>query len=196
MSARCPNERTLGNDALTLGFHIQRLSRVSLGRKSKMNNSVTIRLRNVEPSDISIFFEQHLDPEANRMAAFVRKERQDRAVFDVHWKRILDSSANVNKTILRGEEVAGCIACFPMEGQLEVTFWVRKKHWGKGVATQALKKLLQEITHRPIFARAAKDNIGSVRVLQKCDFKIIGEDKGFAEGRDEETEEYIFRLDE
>jgi RimJ/RimL family protein N-acetyltransferase len=160
-----------------------------------MNNSATITLRNVEPSDISIFFEQQLDPEAIRMAAFVRKERQDRAVFDAHWKRIMDSTANVNKTILRGEEVVGHIACFPQEGELEVTYWIGKKHWGKGVATQALKKLLQEITHRPIFARAAKDNIGSVRVLQKCDFKIIGEDKGFAQGRGEATEEYILRLD-
>lgn len=107
----------------------------------------------------------------------------------------MDATENVNKTILRGEEVAGHIACFPLDGKLEVTYWIGKKHWGKGVATQALKKLLQEITHRPIFARAAKDNIGSVRVLQKCDFKIIGEDKGFAQGRGEETEEYIFRLD-
>ena len=160
-----------------------------------MNNSVTITLRNVETSDISIFYEQQLDPEANRMAAFVNKARQDRAVFDAHWKRITDSTANVNKTILLGEEVAGHIACFPQDGEFEVTYWVGKKHWGKGVATQALKKLLREITHRPIFARAAKDNIGSVRVLQKCDFKIIGEDKGFAQARGEETEEYLFRLD-
>ena len=160
-----------------------------------MDNSVTITLRNVETSDISIFYEQQLDPEANRMAAFVRKERQDRAVFDAHWKRIMDSTGIVNKTILRGEEIAGHISCYPQEGELEVTYWIGKKHWGKGVATQALKKLLQEITHRPIFARAAKDNIGSIRVLQKCDFKIIGEDKGFAEGRGQETEEYILRLD-
>ena len=101
----------------------------------------------------------------------------------------------VNKTILLGEEVAGHVACFPLDGELEVTYWIGKKHWGKGVATQALKQLLQEITHRPVFARAAKDNIGSVKVLQKCDFKIIGEDKGFAQGRGEETEEYLFRLD-
>ena len=160
-----------------------------------MNNSVTITLRNVETSDIPIFFEQQLDPEANRMAAFVRKERQVRAVFDAHWKRIMDSTANVNKTILRGEEVAGHISCYPQEGELEGTYWLGKKHWGKGVATQALKKLLQEITHRPLFARAAKDNIRSIRVLQKCDFKIIDENKGFAKGRGEETEEYIFRLD-
>src|SRR6516162_9178545 len=160
-----------------------------------MDNSVTITLRNVETSDISIFYEQQLDPEANRMAAFVRKERQDRAVFDAHWKRVTDSTANVNKTILRGVEVAGHIACYPQEGELEVTYWIGKKHWGKGVATQALKKLLQEITHRPIFARAAKDNIRSIRVLQKCDLKIIDENKDFAQGRGEETEEYIFRLD-
>jgi len=32
-------------------------------------------------------------------------------------------------------------------------------------------------------------------VLQKCDFKIICENKDFAQGRGEETEEYIFRLD-
>jgi RimJ/RimL family protein N-acetyltransferase len=160
-----------------------------------MNNSVAVTLRNVETSDISIFFEQQLDPEANRMAAFVRKERHDRAAFDAHWKRIMNAPGIVNKTILRGAEVAGSIACFPQEGELEVTYWIGKEHWGKGVATEALKQLLQEITHRPIFARAAKDNIGSVRVLQKCDFKIIGEDKGFAQGRGEETEEYIFRLD-
>jgi len=158
-----------------------------------MNNSVTITLRNAETSDISIFFEQQLDLEANRMAAFVRADLHDRAAFDAHWKRIMDSTGIVNKTILRGEEVSGHISCYPREGELEVTYWLGKKHWGKGVATQALKKLLQEITDRPIFARAAKDNIGSIRVLQKCDFKIIGENKDFAQGRGEETEEYIFR---
>jgi hypothetical protein len=37
--------------------------------------------------------------------------------------------------------------------------------------------------------------ISSIRRLQKCDFKIVGENKDFAPGRGEETEEYIFRLD-
>ncbi len=47
---------------------------------------------------------------------------------------------------------------------------------------------------RPIFARAATDNIGSIRVLQKCGFEIIGKNKDFANGRGEVTEEYILRL--
>jgi hypothetical protein len=64
-----------------------------------MNNSVTITIRNVETSDIPIFFEQQLDPEANRMAAFVSRDPHDRAAFDTHWKRIIDSTGIVNKTI-------------------------------------------------------------------------------------------------
>ena len=160
-----------------------------------MNNPVTITLRNVETSDISIFFEQQLDREANRMAAFVRDDPHDRVAFDAHWKRILNSTGIVNKTILRGQEVAGHISCYPLEGELEVTYWLGKEHWDKGVATHALKALLQEITHRPLFARAAKDNVASAKVLQKCGFQIIGENKDFAQGRGEETEEYIFRLD-
>jgi RimJ/RimL family protein N-acetyltransferase len=107
----------------------------------------------------------------------------------------MDSTGTVNKIILRGDEVAGHVSCYRQEGELEVTYWLGKKHWGKGVATEALKKLLQEIAHRPVFARAAKDNVGSIRVLEKCGFKIIGENSGFAQGRGEETEEYIFRLD-
>jgi hypothetical protein len=43
--------------------------------------------------------------------------------------------------------------------------------------------------------RAAADNIGSLRVLQKCGFKIIGKNKDFANGRGQDTEEYILRLD-
>jgi RimJ/RimL family protein N-acetyltransferase len=55
--------------------------------------------------------------------------------------------------------------------------------------------MLELVVERPIFARAATDNIGSIRVLQKCGFKIIGKDKGFANGRGQDTEEYILRLD-
>jgi hypothetical protein len=61
--------------------------------------------------------------------------------------------------------------------------------------TQALNRMLHLVVGRPIFARAATDNIGSIRVLQKCGFKIIGKNKDFANGRGEDTEEYILRLD-
>ena len=55
--------------------------------------------------------------------------------------------------------------------------------------------MLHLVLDRPIFARAAADNIGSIRVLEKCGFRIIGKNKDFANGRGQETEEYILRLD-
>ena len=54
---------------------------------------------------------------------------------------------------------------------------------------------LEFVTVRPLYARAAKDNIGSRRVLEKCGFVICGEDKGFAHARGAEIEEYVLRLD-
>ena len=92
-------------------------------------------------------------------------------------------------------QVAGHIACYPDGENMEVTYWLGREFWGRGLATQALKRMLHLVVDRPIFARAAADNIGSIRVLQKCGFKIIGTNKDFANGRGEDTEEY-FRLDD
>jgi RimJ/RimL family protein N-acetyltransferase len=94
-----------------------------------------------------------------------------------------------------GGQVAGYIACYPQDGHLEVTYWLGREFWGRGLATQALQQMLKLVATRPIFGRAATDNLGSIRVLQKCGFKIVGQDKGFAHGRGEETEESILRLD-
>ena len=160
-----------------------------------MSKFETIVLREVESSDLQTFYEQQLDPEGLRMAAFVSKNPKDKAAFDARWERILNSPQNINRTIVAEGQVVGHIACFPDEGRLEVTYWLGREFWGRGLATQALKRLLQLVVDRPIFARAATDNVGSIRVLQKCGFKIIGKDKGFANGRGEETEEYILRLD-
>ena len=78
---------------------------------------------------------------------------------------------------------------------MEVTYWLGREFWGRGLATQALIRMLHLVVDWPILARAATDNIGSLRLLQKCGFKIVGENKDFANGRGEETEEYILRLD-
>jgi RimJ/RimL family protein N-acetyltransferase len=124
-----------------------------------------------------------------------RKDPKDKAAFHAHWDKILKSSQNTNRTIVAEGQVAGYISCYPHEENIEVTYWLGRECWGKGLATEALRKMLHLVVARPIFARAATDNIGSIRVLQKCGFKIIGRDRGFANGRGEDTEEYILRLD-
>lgn len=151
-----------------------------------------VTLREVLPSDLPIFFEYNRDPVAVHMAAFTNADPNDRTAFDAHWARILAAPDVVNRTIVVDDgRVAGSVASYVMEGETEVTYWLGRDFWGRGIATAALAEFLKEQTVRPIFARAAKDNAGSLRVLQKCGFVIIGEDRGYANGRGGEIEEYI-----
>jgi RimJ/RimL family protein N-acetyltransferase len=153
-----------------------------------------IVLRDVTDDDLPIFFEQQLDPDAIYMAAFTSKDPTDRDAFMAHWARIRADEAIINRTILCDDQVAGSVASFEDFGQLEVTYWLGREFWGKGIATRALAALLEYQTTRPIYARAAKDNAASLRVLQKCGFVITGEDKGYANARGEVIEEYLLTL--
>ena len=56
-------------------------------------------------------------------------------------------------------------------------------------------EVLAETDERPIYARAASDNVGSLRVLEKAGFRPIGVNRDFAPGRGEEIEETILRRD-
>lgn len=73
----------------------------------------------------------------------------------------------------------------------EVSYGLGKTFWGRGIATQALALFLAEVSIRPIHARVAKDNAASLRVLERNGFTISGEDRGFAEGRGAEIEEWL-----
>jgi RimJ/RimL family protein N-acetyltransferase len=76
-------------------------------------------------------------------------------------------------------------------GEPEISYWLGKDYWGKGVATAALSAFLDHVEMRPLYARVAKDNLASQRVLEKCGFTVDGEDKGFSNARGVEVEEVI-----
>lgn len=85
----------------------------------------------------------------------------------------------IKQTIIVENNVVGHILRFEQFGEPEVSYWIGKEYWGKGIATKALREFLKHITIRPLYARAAKDNAGSLKVLKKCGFIITGEDSGF-----------------
>lgn len=154
-----------------------------------------VQLREVRESDLPIFFEQQLDPSANSMAAFTVKDPSDRQAFTAHWNKILGDEGITIMTILFDGDVAGSILSHGwFGGEPEVSYWLGKEYWGEGIATEALAAFLDHIKRRPLYARAAKDNIASVRVLEKCGFTICGYDRGFANARGEEIEEVILKL--
>ncbi len=98
------------------------------------------------------------------------------------------------KTILFDGHVAGNIVSFEQAGEPLVGYWIGKEYWGKGVATKALSQLLGHVKARPLYARAAKHNISSIRVLEKCGFTISGNDKAIANAQGDEIEEVILKL--
>ncbi|WEH41284.1 GNAT family N-acetyltransferase [Streptomyces sp. AM 2-1-1] len=157
--------------------------------------SLDVSLRPVHPSDLPVFFRHMSDPESNRMAAFTAEDPTDRDHFDAHWERILASPGIVTRTVLADGDVVGHAAVYGEPGEREVTYVVDRFYWGRGIATAALRGLLAEVSERPLHARAAADNTGSVRVLEKCGFTVVGEERSFANARGAEISELSLRLE-
>jgi RimJ/RimL family protein N-acetyltransferase len=80
-----------------------------------------------------------------------------------------------------------------LDGKRHVTYWIGREFWGNGIATDALHRLLRVIHDRPIYA-TAKDNVASIRVLEKCGFLNCGSGRAFARERGTEIEEVFFEL--
>jgi RimJ/RimL family protein N-acetyltransferase len=154
-------------------------------------------LRDVVNDDLPIFFENQLGQEANYMAAFTARDPTNQDAFRAHWQKILANETGIIQTIIFNEQVAGSVSSYEDEGKPEVTYWLGKEYWGKRIATWALKEFLaNHNTIRPIYARVAKDNLGSRRVLEKCGFTVLSESKGFANARGQEIEELLLELGE
>lgn len=151
-------------------------------------------LRDVIKDDLPIFYEQQMDPTANFMAAFTAKDPSDKAAFQAHWEKVLSNETIIKKTVMYSGNVAGHVLSFEQFGEREVSYWIGREFWGRGIATESLSLFLEAISTRPLYARAAKDNMASIRVLEKCGFEVQGEDKGYSNSRAEEVEEYILKL--
>ena len=148
-------------------------------------------VRAVTESDLPILFEQQLDPEATAMAAFPSRDRE---AFMKHWARIMADEKVVIKTILFDDQIAGSILSWEMLGEREVGYWFGKEFWGKGIATHALKEYVNIVMTRPLYAHVARHNVGSRRVLEKCGFKVVGEDT-YTNPAGVEVEEFILKLE-
>ena len=152
-------------------------------------------LREVEDRDIGILFEHASDRDAIRMAAFTSPAADERTTFEERWARLRSDVSTTNRVVEIGGRVVGHIASFDLEGRREITYWIGREDWGRGIATRALQEFLRLEATRPLYAQAASDNAASIRVLTKCGFLVVGSGRGFAYGRGEETDEVVLRLD-
>ncbi|MFI4893019.1 MAG: GNAT family N-acetyltransferase [Phycisphaerales bacterium JB058] len=150
-----------------------------------------IKLREVVPGDLPTIYAYQLDPEANRMAVAKPRSRDD---FRSHWEQSLDDPKVVARVIVADGEVVGHISCFEMDGRENVGYWVDRAHWGKGIASRGLARFLGVVERRPLHARAARSNAGSIRVLEKCGFVLTGYEWSEETERFPACEEAVFEL--
>jgi len=135
----------------------------------------SISLREVTDADVEVFYDHQRDPIAVEMAAFPAREKE---AHRQHWTKIQADETTINRTILFGDEVAGSILSWVHDDKRWIAYWIGREHWGKGVATSALRKFVDLLGERPLVAHVAKHNIGSIRVLEKCGFKPQSEETG------------------
>jgi RimJ/RimL family protein N-acetyltransferase len=153
-------------------------------------------LREVRDEDLAVLFEQWADPVAAQMAAFTAPDHMDRDAFERRWSRLMADETVINRAIVVNGDVAGTIGSWGDPDGREVTYWIGRPYWGKGIATAALVAFLAVDRSRPLHARVAYDNVASRRVLEKSGFRVIASGRGFAEARLAEIEEFLLRLEE
>lgn len=132
----------------------------------------SITLRSVEEDDLPIFFEQQADPVAFRMA---NVPPRDWEAFMAHWRKYMADDTTTYRAILVGGRVVGHIVSWERDSERWVGYWIGRDDWGKGIASEALRRFVGEVTTRPLTAFVAKHNAASLRVLHKCGFTISAE---------------------
>jgi RimJ/RimL family protein N-acetyltransferase len=126
-----------------------------------------VTLRPVATSDLDALYRFQLDEEALAMADFPSREWP---AFQEHWSKVLADPHVVSLAIEADGELVGNIGCWTQAGHREVGYWIDRTHWGRGIATAALRELVAELSERPLYAYVAQHNVGSIRVLENCAF--------------------------
>ncbi|WP_310392169.1 GNAT family N-acetyltransferase [Hymenobacter sp.] len=156
--------------------------------------NANITLAETEKDDLDAFFQFQLDEEANYLAVFTSKDSNDKTAYvEKYTKFLIDPTINM-RTIKVNDIIASSVAKFVIKNDAEITYWIDKKFWGQGIATTALKDFLKTEQIRPIYGRVAFDNHGSQKVLEKCGFVKTGKGKRFANARQTEIGEHIYKI--
>lgn len=153
-----------------------------------------IDLRPFDDDDLDAVFEMMRDREAVEMAAFTASDPDDRAAFDAWIARQRADDDVLCLVVTEDGGFAGTAAAFTVDGDREVSYWIARHAWGRGVATAALRLLISHEPVRPLFARSAAHNAASIAVLRKVGFTELSRNIDFAPGIGRDTEEIVFTL--
>lgn len=156
------------------------------------DNKMRVVLREVDDSDLPVYFEYLRDPEAAAMAGI---DPNDQHAFQKQWTNRRRDTESVTRTIEDPESgaVLGYIVGFPDGSDFRVAYWVDREYWGRGVATASLGAFMAEVERRPVYARAPRQNEAAVVVLKRNGFHLVGEESGYSAEAGQVLDELILR---
>lgn len=184
-----------------------------------------VTLREVADEDLPVFFGYLQDPHAQSMAASTFEDYSDPQAFTSYWAKLRRQEDAIVRTItvpadaveddvsaVGGEDtptdvdaetpatsdagrVAGHISIAPTDEGPQVRYWVDRPLWGRGVATGALREILDLAKKRPIIAQISRSNEPGAAVLLNNGFSLAGEDTGFDNAKGRMIDELIYRLE-
>jgi RimJ/RimL family protein N-acetyltransferase len=153
-----------------------------------------IELRDVDDDDLDAIFEMMRDPDSVAMAAFTAEDPDDRGGFDAWIARERAAPEVSYAVVTENGGFAGTAAAFTVDGEREVSIWLARHAWGRGVATDALHLLVSREPERPLYARAAAHDTGWIAVLTRSGFTEVSRSRVFAPGVGADVEEVVFAL--
>jgi hypothetical protein len=138
----------------------------------------------VNADDLPVFFRAPAEPGGEPEAAFQPRKG---GLHGPHEDPA--DETNITKPILFNGEAATSSACAVR--RTRVGYWIAD-FWGQGIATQALGSFGRNPVASAL--RRCCNNLGSRRVLEKCGFTVLGEDRFSYGTPEEEFEEFTLIL--
>jgi RimJ/RimL family protein N-acetyltransferase len=147
-------------------------------------------LRPIRPSDAGMMEHYTSDERVARMTSSIPHPLPPGAT-EAFVARVTapDRSEDVwifDATKSGGAEVMGVISLIRLDrNQSEISYWVAPALWNTGLASQAVRALVDANPMRndTIFATVFQDNPASGRVLTNCGFDYIGDAESFSVAR-------------
>lgn len=165
---------------------------MSLDRTATQPTVLTERfdLRPLRTSDKGLIEHYSADVRLARMTANIPHPLPPGAV-DAYVTRVTAPVRNedvwaMDATKDGGPELMGVIGLERMDrNQVEVDYWVAPPFWNTGVASDAVRALVEAnpTGSETMFASVFQDNPASARVLVNCGFEYIGDAEAFSVAR-------------
>lgn len=125
------------------------------------------------------------------------QEARDTIIFLMNSYRTT-TGPYVYPILLKNGENIGYVQAIPIDDEWEVGYHIAKEYTSNGYATEALKHfvplIMEKLKIHQLWGICRSDNIASIKVLEKCDFKLVHVDQENYHGKAHSISKYVYRV--